>query len=281
MELFSHFRLQYFFLALGLLVLGIFIGSWGAAIIAGGLAYLHRPQTMPGGKPNDQPPSDQGLNLVWANLAGRTEALDALAKQVEDTKADLIALTELPSHASDDLAALFPDHPVRTETGGRTPHDLTLLSRLPLEDVDVVKTDFGHPVLTADCHLGAVQDLPGLRIIALHPPAPLFPGKLVARDEAISVAMDAAAASPFPALLVGDLNTTPSAPGFAPALESGRLTDGAAQAPAFATWLSRNPLLGLRIDHVLVTDGITVSSIHAGPSIGSDHFPVYATLMVA
>ncbi len=41
------------------------------------------------------------------------------------------------------------------------------------------------------------------------------------------------------------------------------------------TWPAMLPLMGITIDHILVSKDITVLKHEVGPNIGSDHYPVY------
>ena len=47
------------------------------------------------------------------------------------------------------------------------------------------------------------------------------------------------------------------------------------------TWFSRFPFMGLPIDHVLVNPGFRAAEVEVLPSIGSDHFPLLASLAFA
>jgi len=46
------------------------------------------------------------------------------------------------------------------------------------------------------------------------------------------------------------------------------------------TWLSRFPLFGLMIDHVLAGPNVRIARAWVGQDVGSDHFPVVADLIL-
>ena len=60
----------------------------------------------------------------------------------------------------------------------------------------------------------------------------------------------------------------------------GGLTDAALGSPFRSTWISRVPLLGLPIDHVLVGRGLVPLVRRVVDDIGSDHLPVVVDLAV-
>ena len=47
-----------------------------------------------------------------------------------------------------------------------------------------------------------------------------------------------------------------------------------------ATWTSRQPIVGLAIDHVVASPKIAARRYDVGPDLGSDHLPVIAELAV-
>jgi len=116
----------------------------------------------------------------------------------------------------------------------------------------------------------------------VHPVAPV-PGdvtrwrhQLVAIRAAISVDR----ANHDPVIVAGDFNATRDVPEFGAMLDDGWIdaTDGHG---LFATWRAdgRLPPL-LRLDHILISANVGVSSIRRAPRVGSDHLGLIATLDV-
>ena len=77
-------------------------------------------------------------------------------------------------------------------------------------------------------------------------------------------------------MAVGDLNCTPWSPHFDKFLQTARLRDSALGRGVSPTWFPI-PLLGLPIDHFLVSKEIEVVNRVVGPNVGSDHRPVVLT----
>ena len=62
---------------------------------------------------------------------------------------------------------------------------------------------------------------------------------------------------------------------------TGSLADVSLGRGIHPTWFSRFPFMGLPIDHVLVNPGFRAAEVEVLPSIGSDHFPLLASLAFA
>jgi len=79
-----------------------------------------------------------------------------------------------------------------------------------------------------------------------------------------------------PVIVAGDFNATPFTPVFRDFL---RLANVSLLQPAVSTFPARLGWLGIPVDHILVRD-IAVTEVEVLPSIGSDHRPVKATLII-
>ncbi|HET8898125.1 MAG TPA: endonuclease/exonuclease/phosphatase family protein [Rhodanobacteraceae bacterium] len=75
------------------------------------------------------------------------------------------------------------------------------------------------------------------------------------------------------AVMMGDLNSEAGNPEFERLFQRTRLLLPAATAPTFPSWQPRRA-----IDHILVTEGITIERSWALPMVFSDHLPVAAHL---
>jgi endonuclease/exonuclease/phosphatase (EEP) superfamily protein YafD len=127
--------------------------------------------------------------------------------------------------------------------------------------------------------------LPGgtIPLWVVHTTAPVNPGWHQWYEELQRVDQLLRARAPGPLLIVGDFNATWGNRWFRAILTTG-LTDAAAARgdPFDMTWSQMffvfPPLL--RIDHVLTTPDVVVTTIHSGPGPGSDHRDLRATVAV-
>ena len=279
LELFSHFRIQLAVGALLLLLLALLLRRrWsGALALAALLANLYPVWPyLPGlGRAEAQPPPS--LRVMAFNLHHRHADLAAVEAYLARARPDFVLLTELPPGGADWLAGLRPAFPHQAVERISTVFDVALLSRAPLASADFDRSVASYlPVLTTRiCDPGTPARC--LTVIGLHAANPL--GNSGLRDRQLRLAAQkAAAVSDGMVLMLGDLNTTPWAPIFGEVLERGRLRDSAQGFALKGTWMSRNPLFGLPIDHVLLGDGIEPTARRVGPDLGSDHFPLIVDL---
>ena len=140
-----------------------------------------------------------------------------------------------------------------------------------------------HPRITATIR---VDNRP-VRLIFAHPTTPKNENGYHERNQEISLLGQEVSALPSPKVLIGDLNCGPWSPVFGNLLKAG-LRDsqqGFGPQPSWPARVGRvidgmpiPPLVP--IDHVLASEDIVVLQRTAGPSIGSDHLPVFVKIVL-
>ena len=83
-----------------------------------------------------------------------------------------------------------------------------------------------------------------------------------------------------PAVVIGDLNTTPWSRLFARLVERTGLCDSRAGFGIQASFPSDMAFLRIPIDHLLASCAVGVRARRIGPQVGSDHLPVIAGLTI-
>ena len=81
-----------------------------------------------------------------------------------------------------------------------------------------------------------------------------------------------------PVVVAGDLNTTIWGRAMTPLRDAG-LTNASPLGLAY-TWPAALPVMAMQIDHILARDAVILNH-RSLPDIGSDHFPVLATIAPA
>lgn len=85
----------------------------------------------------------------------------------------------------------------------------------------------------------------------------------------------------LPIVVAGDFNSTPNSLGYQRFREISGLRDANNSWWPAGTWPTVLPRwLGIRIDHVFVSEDVTVNSYRLGPNLGGDHRPVVVDLSV-
>ena len=281
LSLFSNFSVQTLFASLALFMMYLMHARFKPALIAllaGGLSVLsiaHSP-ALPSHERTSFLPGNS-LRILHANLLGNANALEALLNNMDEKagRPDIIVLTELPGGVveGDHLTSLFSTHGSRVFSAVGGPARVLIASRHP-----IIKGERHHSLI-----IEAIVKMPGERdvsIISMHPPPPITQMSGFRRNRALQIIFSVGQQKDVPTIILGDFNALPwdrtlrdaaQQSGFA------RVTSGRFQ----PTWVNRMAPFGLTIDHIYATSHFQTQSFSVGPPIGSDHFPIEATLRLS
>jgi len=273
MELFQHFRPQLILAGLAGALLCLLLGErWEWAAISFGLglvnyAALPAPRWV---KPEAHLAGSAGLTIVWANVWQEQKALERTLDWAKAQKADVIVIGECPPVELSGMLA--GDYLHRLDTGPAPDRAyavrMAVFSRTPLGD-GAVKQGPG-PKDRPWVAFNVTVDGRTLNIAGAHP-VPPYNAKLTAERDTHIAALAAGMREPF--VLAGDFNATPWCPGYAAI--PGRRVGAYLFAP---TWFNSLPLLGLPIDHIMVSATLKASAYSVAPSTGSDHRAILARI---
>ncbi len=222
------------------------------------------------------------LRVMTYNMHGRKTGRAAFLDYVQSEQPDVVLLTEVPPDYGWLVDSLGADYRHRFDSQTGVPHDLVLFSRWPIRDVNInPRVRSGFPVIAFDLCQDDTNTGACVRLVGLHAIAP-FGARIAGQHDAqLAIAATLVRAAPQgQAIVAGGLNTTPWSPAFHRLLSEGDLRDAALGRSITATWMSRQPVVGLAIDHVLASPQIAVRHYEVGPDLGSDHLPVIAALAV-
>lgn len=220
------------------------------------------------------PGADQ-LSLMVANVQYNNRDAAALLALVRRERPDLLLLLETTAHWDTALAPLETRYPHIVAEPGPDGYGMHLLSRLPLVNPRL-STMFQRerPSLWTGVLMRSGETV---RLIGLHPAPP--PLSDTARRDAVLVnAGLTARASGEPTIVAGDLNDVPWSQTTRLMTRVGRLADPRVGRGLMPTFNARWPVIRWPLDHVLYTGDFALMTVDVGPDIGSDHFPMLATL---
>ena len=224
-------------------------------------------------------------NVLWSNTA-----TEEVRDWIVGESPDVLAVLELDQRWLEVLLSLreeYPHqviHPANLEWWTKETFGIALISRLPLGDVCITKTQQDSwPVLRASVQV----DGRWLDLYAVHAPRP---GNRWRVDHRARVLRDLGDQEQLPwdpnDVLMGDLNLSSYSPQFARLLDTTGLRDsrrGFGRHGTFTLevddWLPFVAMtLSLPIDHILVGDEVAVVDRRTSRITGSDHRAVFARL---
>jgi endonuclease/exonuclease/phosphatase (EEP) superfamily protein YafD len=271
LEVLANLRPQLATLALLLAVASAGVGRFTAAAVlalAAALVISQAPQLF---QRPDPKPAAPDLKVIWCNIFKDPSVADRLARLAAREQADVVVIGEPPRDFAR-LTAAMSDYSYSAGVIDPEKHGVVVFSRTPLS-----RTALSEPFLKdgyAVVSTTVTSVGRGLRIVGLHPTVARSAGRLRSRDAHILAAAVTAEAD-APSLMVGDLNAAPWSTALrdiARLTRIRRLSTGSA-----STWFARVPVLGLPIDHALVSSELAAAA-RVGPGVGSDHLPLIVTI---
>ena len=265
-------------------------GTWGlaaiGAVVALGALLVMWPKLRRKRRPR-QESVDASLSVVLANLYIDNEEPDEAIGQLFDQAPDVLVMTELTVELLDQFDRLggaerYPNRihpdPIQGE------YAVGIFTALPFDRATVTQQG---PLEVVE----ATVDVPGfarLRVIAVHPEAPVGAEPFRKWRHQLRELEGVLAEATGATIVIGDMNSGTLHPPYERLFRT-RFRDahdllGTALRPSWgvAPWFPRwFPTLLARLDHLLVSDEVTVVSLEDLDAVGSDHRPFRAELALA
>jgi endonuclease/exonuclease/phosphatase (EEP) superfamily protein YafD len=275
-ELFSHFRLQYFVVsALLLLVFALqqryaYAGALLLTVLFNGFFLIEwylPPKTDAGGS--------EELKLLHVNVHSNNNQHQRLVDLVAAEDPDMIFLQEITDDWLLGLRPLLKDYPFTYAVGRSGNFGIAVYSRIPFDSVSHVESPpFGYPTITATARIGERD----VTLISSHPTIPLGKQLYTARNQQIDSLLDLLQAADRPIVFLGDFNATMWDLHLKKLAHSAGLANARQGFGVLPTWPTFMPFAMIPIDHVLVSEDISVTNMKTAKGIGSDHLPLIVTL---
>ncbi|MDZ4288299.1 MAG: endonuclease/exonuclease/phosphatase family protein [Prosthecobacter sp.] len=272
LDLFSHFRWQYLAACVAAVIWTVLrkrrwvtLISVVTLLLNGWLVGHLMIGTGEGRVPRDQCLRVVSLNVLTSNL--NKERVLAYLRGVD---ADVIFLMEVNAEWMRALELLKESHPQCLVEPREDNFGVAMFSRLPLETVKLVDLgEAGVPSIEARLKYRERD----MVILGTHPLPPTGAVYAAERDSQLrSVAAHVAGLS-MPALVIGDLNSTPWSHGMRLIKADGKLDLGSASNVAMPTW-KVGTVLAIPIDHALCSAPLRITRKTVAPDVGSDHRPL-------
>ncbi|WP_159714782.1 endonuclease/exonuclease/phosphatase family protein [Geminicoccus flavidas] len=208
------------------------------------------------------------VHLYFHNVWAANSDLATTFAQARASDADVLLFAESGPARWRRLVPLFDSHPHHISCAGRSECDLTLLSRLPIDDqVTFHDRQSGGRGIAATVDGGAAGRL---RVVSIHLARPIRPESLDVQLRQVEALLRSDLfRADLPTVLIGDFNAVPWA------TVVGRFANGLQLRPAGGiegSWPAFLPgPLRIRIDQALVSPEIAVRAQRLEQGGGSDH----------
>jgi len=277
LELFSHFRLQYIFVAAALAVILYIVRSRRWALLMLGVMTIN---IMPVStwyltETRVSAPTDSTIKLLLANVFSGNKDTQKLLDLIIAEKADIVFLLEVTDRWNRDLTALRDPYLYSLNIPRDDNFGIAVLSRHPFASTRVIESPpFKYPTLIVEL------DIDGeiVAFVTTHPTPPIGRFGFEGRNEQL---VDVAATMNTisgPRALIGDLNTTMWGHHYKALVQETGLVNARRGFGVIPSWPTQLPFAMIPLDQCLVSSDFTVLDIRTGPRIGSDHLPLIVEL---
>src|SRR5688572_5389297 len=272
-----HFRVQWLVIGAVIAVAAMALRARGFAEVAAIATLIQLVAVAPdlGAERGAIPTSGTSVRVLVLNVHTESDGFEAVRRLIERERPDVIGLLEVDARWLAALAPALAGYAGRLEAPRSDNFGVALYARGPLDGA-IEALGGPLPAVVARVAHGAAA----LGVVLVHPLPPVSGAALDAQHAVLDAAADRARALPAPAILLGDLNTTPWAPAFARLLARSGLCDTRAGFGLQATFPAGLALARIPIDHILASCTAGVRDRRIGPDVGSDHLPVIADLVL-
>jgi endonuclease/exonuclease/phosphatase (EEP) superfamily protein YafD len=223
-------------------------------------------------------PNDSQLQFLAANVLMENRDHEAIADIILREDPDVVFLMETDQTWVDALAPVLSNYKNVLMHPQDNHYGLIFATKLAGEGARLLDIgDADKPTLFAE-----LQDRQGkvFRFVGLHPPPPVPGQDTDIRDAKIAYAARFARKSGVPVVIMGDFNQAAWSHLALQFKRFGGYLDpriGRGPLPSFD---ATHPLLRYPIDQLYVTPDVAVVDFSRGENIGSDHFPMLATIRI-
>jgi endonuclease/exonuclease/phosphatase (EEP) superfamily protein YafD len=276
-ELATHFRVQYLAAAAALLALLVARRQyrWAGALALASvlnmvpvLPYLSLTPTAAAYSPGAP------LKILAVNVSHGDFSAARLLEIQREAAPDVLIVVEFTAHAERLLGpTLDADYPHSLKLPARRRDGIAMWSRHPFATVERVQLDRTTAIE------GKVMAPGGaFTVLGVHLSAPMRPRRAADRNRELDLLAERLASVDGPIVVAGDFNITPYSPFFTDWLSDTGLVDARRGRTISISWPTLLPILGIPIDHCVVSDEFAVIAHRRLPDFGSDHYAILAEL---
>ena len=216
--------------------------------------------------------STKPLTIVSWNVLLQNHQYETIQKTIESLDADIVLLIEVTPEHQRGLWQLSRSYEHVHWIPRKNTQGLAMFSRVPgTRFRELVLGKSQMLALEASLPAGRFSDEP-IRLLGIHTVSPNQHSRFRIRDEQLQDVAKWVEQSATETIVIGDMNITPWSQGFKDFLKRTGLVDTRRYRGFFATWPCGLGVVGIPIDHALVSAGLKILDRQCGfPTIDSDH----------
>ena len=278
-ELTSHFRLHLAILLAVMTAVWALRRRWRMVATCGVAATVNSLLVLVLLWPEATPRATDGprLQLVAINVHTANERSDLVLEYLRRENADVVLLLEVNERWMNALSSLRTHYPQVIAEPREDNFGIALFGRLPLTNSAVV--EFGMSEVPSIAVTVTVEGQ-NVFLLGTHPLPPGSAESARRRNEQFREIAARIRRCAMPAIVLGDLNATPSSPYFSQLLRESGLKNTSQGRGCFGSWPAWLPCGRIALDHCLVSTSIRIRNKQLGPQVGSDHLPVMIDLQI-
>ncbi|MGB7406217.1 MAG: endonuclease/exonuclease/phosphatase family protein [Pacificimonas sp.] len=219
---------------------------------------------------------DSQFTVLNLNVLQTNRDYDRTLALVADVDPDIFLAMETDGGWVEALDTLRAGYPHGEAVALDNKYGMAIYSRVPLSEFERQAMAGGEtPAFRMRVELA---DGSRPTLFTVHPQPP-HPGQSSGqRDAELIMLSDLVRESGRPTLVMGDFNDVPWSSVTESFQRVGQLVDARRGRGFMATFDATNPMMRWPLDHLFFTDDFGVMQFETGPDVGSDHYPLIATL---
>ncbi|MDQ2084946.1 endonuclease/exonuclease/phosphatase family protein [Herbivorax sp. ANBcel31] len=282
LELFAHFKFQYFVVAILFTVTFLLLKTWkflSLAILVLGVNFFHIAPFYLEFSSSDyvMPENSNTLNLISFNVYTDNDNYEGVIEYIKSENPELFVLQEVNREWIENIQPLFEIYEYSLIKPREDNFGIALLSKIPLKDKSIEYYGGSRvPNVVADFMHNGKE----VTIIGTHPLPPMGANYFEDRNNQLRDLASKRSEFSDSLIVIGDLNTTSWTNIFKEFSRDMDVYDTRLGKGIQPTWPSMIPFFKIPIDHCLVSEDITVIERKTGSDLGSDHKPILVELAV-
>jgi endonuclease/exonuclease/phosphatase (EEP) superfamily protein YafD len=222
------------------------------------------------------------VSIIIANVLIDNRDADGLLAIVREHKPDMLLVMEVNDWWIENLKALDSTFAHRVKIPADNAYGMALYSRLPLGEIE--KTYLNHDDVPSIHARVALPSGQSFMFHGVHPVAPVpstqYPDNVGRREVALIKVGRMVRQHGRPAIVAGDFNDVSWSRTSRLFEIDGGLNNVRLGRGLYNSFDATSPIMRWPLDHFFVSDAFGLIDLKRLPSFGSDHFPMYAQLVL-